>query len=246
MEFRKLTAKEIDARVGICNGKGFSLLLYKDARCDMRILDEMNLIWQRKHYELKGIIYCSVGIWNDKLNQFVWKDDCGTEGFTEKEKSESSDSFKRSCFCWGIGRELYTAPFIYIKGNTEQNDKGQYVPSFKKFTVTEIDYNKDGEICKLQIKGDNEVIYEYGMGNNKPVQNSTPTIDDISLDFALTVKSSTGKFYKDYSKQSLMAIRDGSKTSPQMKKVCELLIAYQEQLEDDELIPIDTEDLPFK
>ena len=119
MKFRDLRANEIDARVGQI-GEGYcTLLLYKDARVDMDILDETvgKDNWQRKHYEVKGNLYCSVGI-NTLDNGWVWKDDCGTESNTEKEKGESSDSFKRACVNWGIGRELYTAPQIYIKCET--------------------------------------------------------------------------------------------------------------------------------
>ena len=120
--FRTLKADEVDARVGTCNQNGFSLLLYKDARCDQNILDEAvgPENWQRRHYEVKGNMFCSVGIYDDAKKDWIWKDDCGTESNTEKEKGEASDSFKRACFNWGIGRELYTSPFIYIKGNTEQ------------------------------------------------------------------------------------------------------------------------------
>lgn len=117
--FRDLRADEIECRVaqvseknGEC--KGVSLLLYKDARCDMAILDETMgaANWQRRHYDCKGNLFCSVGIKCD--SEWVWKDDCGSESNTEKEKGEASDSFKRACVNWGIGRELYTAPFIWI------------------------------------------------------------------------------------------------------------------------------------
>ena len=118
MEFRPLRNDEVDVRIGqqLDNGDVI-LLLYKDARCDMNILDESGVLWQRKHYECKGNLFCSVGIYISGLGEWVWKDDCGTESFTEKEKGEASDSFKRACFNWGIGRELYTAPFIYIKAD---------------------------------------------------------------------------------------------------------------------------------
>ena len=115
MKFRDLKANEIDCRIGTIGEKGLSLLLYKDARADMILLDETvgSENWQRKHYEVKGNMFCSVGIFANE--QWIWKDDCGTESNTEKEKGEASDSFKRACVNWGIGRELYTAPFIWIK-----------------------------------------------------------------------------------------------------------------------------------
>ena len=118
--FRDLTADEIDVRVGQVGDGWATLLLYKDARVDMNILDEKfgPNGWQRKHYEVKGNLFCSVGIYDEEHDQWIWKDDCGTESNTEKEKGEASDSFKRACVNWGIGRELYTAPRIFIKWET--------------------------------------------------------------------------------------------------------------------------------
>lgn len=136
MEFRTLNANEIECRVAqVFEGKGITLLLYKNARTDSSILDETVGCknWQNRFYECKGNLYCSVGI---KFDEWVWKDDCGTESFTEKEKGEASDAFKRACFKWGIGKELYTAPLIYIKaedikkwytnGNGKQTPKDRF------------------------------------------------------------------------------------------------------------------------
>ena len=122
MRFRELRADEIDVRVGSVSQKGVTLLFYKDARCDMNILDETvgEMNWQRDHKEVKGNLYCGVGIWNEDALAWIWKWDCGTESYTEKEKGEASDSFKRACFNWGIGRELYTAPFTFVRCETEQ------------------------------------------------------------------------------------------------------------------------------
>lgn len=114
LNFRDLRADEIDVRVAICREKGCSLLLYKDARCDMNILDETvgPLNWQRQH--TRDNANCIVSIWDESKNMWISKEDTGTESMTEKEKGQASDSFKRACFCWGIGRELYTAPFIWV------------------------------------------------------------------------------------------------------------------------------------
>ena len=122
IKFRDLYANEIDVRIGQAKENGVALLLYKDARCDMNILDETVGAenWSRDHYECKGNLFCSVGI-NTNYNKegddekWVHKSDCGTESNTEKEKGEASDSFKRACVNWGIGRELYTSPFIWVK-----------------------------------------------------------------------------------------------------------------------------------
>lgn len=135
MNFRDLTADEIECRIQSVKQNGLILLLYKDARCDMRILDETVGAdkWQREHYECKGNLFCRVGI--KCGDEWVWKADCGTESNTEAQKGEASDSFKRSCFCWGIGRELYTTPFIWIPADKCDINNGK---CFDKFSVEKI------------------------------------------------------------------------------------------------------------
>lgn len=125
--FRGLRPDEIDVRVGSVSAKGVSLLLYKDARCDMNILDETYgpTGWQRKHEVINGNLYCGIGIWNKEINEWVWKWDCGTESYTEKEKGEASDSFKRAAFNVGIGRELYTAGFTFVSCTTKAKAGGK-------------------------------------------------------------------------------------------------------------------------
>ena len=114
--FRDLKADEIECRISTVKDKGLSLLLYKDARVDQNILDETVGAenWERDHKELKGNIYCGISIWDGSKKMWVTKWDAGAESYTEKEKGEASDSFKRAGFNWGIGRELYTSPFIWI------------------------------------------------------------------------------------------------------------------------------------
>lgn len=152
--FRKLKASEIECRIGQVSktGKGLSLLLYKDARADMIILDETvgALNWKREH--TRDNANCIVSIWNDKIGQWVSKEDTGTESFTEKEKGQASDSFKRTCVNWGIGRELYTSPFIWIKSSDCEINQynGKYTCS-DKFEVKDISYDDDGNIKTLTI-----------------------------------------------------------------------------------------------
>lgn len=142
IEFRDLTEQEIDCRVqssGEQKNKDTlwaRVLLYKDARVDMNLLDEVigQENWQRDHKELKGNMYCGIGInvnYTDKTKEplWVWKWDCGAESMTDKEKGESSDSFKRSAVCWGLGRELYTKIPIMIYG-LPKNDKGKVAGNF--------------------------------------------------------------------------------------------------------------------
>lgn len=117
LKFRDLRADEIEVRVGMAKQNGVSLLLYKNARCDMNILDETVGAdrWKRNHYDCKNNLYCSVKI---KINdEWIEKDDCGAESNMEKQKGEASDAFKRACVNWGIGRELYTSPFIWISAD---------------------------------------------------------------------------------------------------------------------------------
>lgn len=142
MEFRLLRADEIDARVSQITARSVMLLLYKDARCDMNILDEtvgpMN--WQRSHSRENA--NCTVSIWDKEKGQWVSKEDTGTESNAEKEKGLASDSFKRACTNWGIGRELYTAPSLFFPiedTNAGKNQSGK-VGCYDHFIVNEIEY----------------------------------------------------------------------------------------------------------
>jgi hypothetical protein len=152
MKFRGLKADEIEIRIDRITEKGAWLLLFKNARVDMALLDEVvgEEYWQRDHKELKGNMYSGVGIFSDKLGTWVWKWDCGTESYTEKEKGEASDSFKRACSCWGIGRELYTAPDIFVACPTEKNDKGKTELKdkwlFNDAYVNHITYREEGNM----------------------------------------------------------------------------------------------------
>ncbi len=191
ISFRTLYADEIECRVGQCgetkNGDKFvTLLLYKDARCDMNILDETvgPENWGRKHYECKGNLYCEVGINTnyDKCefpDRWVWKSDCGSESNTEAEKGEASDSFKRACVNWGIGRELYTSPFVYIKAdqfglNVYKKQNGKYECK-ENFVVSRIDYDEKRRICSLEIKVKDRVVFSFC--NNRQKNNVHPQIN---------------------------------------------------------------------
>jgi len=134
--FRTLRANEIDVRVARVTEKGVFLLLYKDARCDMNILDETvgSFNWKRTHS--RDNANCTVSIWDEVKEQWISKEDTGTESNTEAAKGLASDSFKRACFNWGIGRELYTSPTIWV-GADKFN-------KFDRFIVTHIKYDDDG------------------------------------------------------------------------------------------------------
>lgn len=162
-EIRLLNADEIDARIATVTQAGCSLLLYKDARCDMRLLDEtfgpMN--WMRSHELIDGNLYCNVSVWDNEKKMWITKQDVGTESYTEKEKGQASDSFKRACFNFGIGRELYTAPFIWVNiAKDDLNANGKIKTTFK---VRSIGYNDKREITSLVIV-DNKGNKRYEMG----------------------------------------------------------------------------------
>lgn len=171
MEFRELDASEIECRIGQVSKSGASLtlLLYKNARTDADILDETvgTDNWQCRFYECKGTLFCSVGIRvsRDKTElDWVWKDDAGSPSSMEAQKGEASDAFKRACFKWGIGRELYTAPQVRIGSDAcriKQGNNGKFV-CYDTFSVAKIKYH-EGEIVGLAIRNDdtNHIVYTY-------------------------------------------------------------------------------------
>lgn len=167
---RLLRADEIECRIGTVSEKGISLILYKNARSDMAILDEalgpMN--WQRKHEVIGGSLYCTVSVWDDEKKQWISKMDVGTESYTEKEKGQASDSFKRACVSLGIGRELYTAPFIWIsagKVKIEKRQDGKFYTQ-DKFTVREISYNEENRVITglVIVNREGNKVYELKAG----------------------------------------------------------------------------------
>ena len=161
LKFRDLRADEIDCRIAQVKSNGLSLLLYKDARCDMNILDETvgPFNWQRTH--TRDNANCIVSIYDEDKKQWVSKEDTGTESNTEKEKGLASDSFKRACFNWGIGRELYTAPFIWVDASNLNMTNGK---CYDKFAVAEIKI-ENKKIVYLKIINTSKkgaVVFETG------------------------------------------------------------------------------------
>ena len=162
--FRLLRANEIECRVSQIKKNGLVLLLYKNARTDMDILDEtvgpMN--WQRRH--CRDNANCIVSIWDDTKKCWIEKEDTGTESNTEAQKGLASDSFKRACFNVGIGRELYTAPFVWVtSANCEIKENNGRLQCFDRFDVSEIGYNDNREINRLRIVNarTGNVVYSY-------------------------------------------------------------------------------------
>lgn len=176
--FRKLNADEIECRVAQVSKTGsISLLLYKNARCDMNLLDEVFGVtgWQRSHEVIDGRLYCTVSVYDSEKKQWVSKQDVGTESKTEAEKGQASDSFKRACFNIGIGRELYTAPQIWItKDDYTANDKGS---TFDKFVVKEIGYDAAGNINKLEIVNTKLNRTVFKLSKNGKIESKQATED---------------------------------------------------------------------
>lgn len=233
---RTLKAEEIECRVGTINGRGCSLLLYKDARVDMKILDETYGVgnWQRTHEVINDNLFCTIEIWNDRIKQWVKKQDVGTESYTEKEKGEASDSFKRAGFNVGIGRELYTSPFIWIQPKADMkpyntkdingNEANEFYP-YKKdnygnvvyttktaFKVTAIGYDKENKINRLIIadhKGNTRftlIPEEEQKEILELMQELTRLLDETNTD--------RDKFYKYYkvssnAEMTLEQLKDG-------------------------------------
>ena len=175
MSFRRLRADEIECRVAqVAKTGSISLLLYKDARCDQRILDETygEFNWKKEYREIKGNLFCTVFIKSPE-GEWVGKEDVGTESNMESQKGEASDAFKRACFNWGIGRELYTAPTIWIKAS-------DYTPggksTYDRFGVTEIAYDENGRICRLSIDNLNSKknVFKWSSGQAE----ARPEVDE--------------------------------------------------------------------
>ena len=191
-KFRDLRADEIDVRVQQAKESGVGLLLYKDARCDMNVLDETvgAARWQREHYECKGNLFCRVGICVETKKgesifpEWVWKSDCGTESNTEAQKGEASDSFKRACFNWGIGRELYTSPFIWVKPencNLKERKDGRgnvAYACYDNFSVKSITI-ENKQITALEIYNDTKKCVAFSwtkQGYKAPSKDPAPEV----------------------------------------------------------------------
>lgn len=167
--FRLLKADEIEVKVKQIKANGSVFLLYKTARTDMDLLDEAvgSMGWQSEYKVVNDNLYAGIGIHNKELG-WVWKWDCGIEsradGEGNEKKGEASDAFKRAGFKWGIGRELYTSPFIWISSDvlpTEQRGNGYALKGFPKLSVKKIEYI-DKKISMLELVDEKgRVVYTF-------------------------------------------------------------------------------------
>lgn len=165
LSFRPLRADEIDLRIQTVKENGLSLLLYKDARADQTLLDESvgSLNWKKSYHTVNGNLFCTVSIWDDDKSQWIDKSDVGVASFAEPVKGEASDAFKRACFCFGIGRELYSSPFVWIpesKCNIRSNDRGKFT-CYDHFIVEQILYDDNKRIVALSIRNTTKKCRAY-------------------------------------------------------------------------------------
>lgn len=175
---RLLRASEINvkpAQVIERRGKVYAmLLLYKDSRCDMTRMDEEYgpLNWKRTHRLIGENLYCSVAVYDSKIGHWIEKEDVGTKSDYEEQKGEASDAFKRACTNWGIGRELYTAPSVYVELLDSEfymgRDQKARMTSSTKFHVSSIGYGDDRNINALVISdSDGKERYTYQVKSNR-------------------------------------------------------------------------------
>ena len=188
-EIRLLGKEDIDVRVAqtnCYNNNGqlvvkVNLLLYKNARVDMKIMDELftPMGWQRTHEFKDGKLYCRVSVYSQDLKQWICKEDVGVESNTEAEKGQASDSFKRACVNWGIGRELYTAPRISVELNEKEYTKDQQgkIRVWATFSVKSIGYDtKSRTITSLEIQDRlGNVRFSMAGGEQKPASAKEPS-----------------------------------------------------------------------
>lgn len=175
INFRDLTPDDVEVRVAMARKNGVSLLIYKDARVDQAILDETvgQMNWRKSYQMIKDNLYCSIDLWDEEKKQWVSKQDCGVESNTEKEKGEASDAQKRAGFVWGIGRELYSAPFIWVSEKDckiEEKSKGVYACK-DRFSVSVMTV-ENKKIVDLQIVNEstNKTVFVFGSSKAQPTK----------------------------------------------------------------------------
>lgn len=176
--FRRLRADEIDVRLGTVDRYGFSLLLYKDARCDQRVLDETFTPWGwQKETRKEGETFISRVLIQGPDGDWIYKEGAGSAGNFEPEKSAESDSFKRACFAWGLGRDLYTAPRIHLNAKTYQEGRRYFLENSSDaygWRVHRIEYD-DAGISALELEKDGTVHFRWAKDPTEATRADTIT-----------------------------------------------------------------------
>lgn len=211
IKIRALKADEIECKVAQVSAKGVQLLLYKDARCDKRILDETfgMMKWADCYSEIKGNLYCSIMLYDEETGMWIQKQDCGVESaFGDKEKGEASDAFKRACFNVGIGRELYTKIFIWINAETvpsgkkDKSGKDIYKlkDQFKSWCVSYIETDNEKEkITYIEIADakTKQVEFKWGTKGQVKTEKKTTTTKKTEEKPKVVVKEQLDELLKE-------------------------------------------------
>lgn len=196
-EIPLLTANDVECRIKKITNEGAVLLLYKTARVDMRILDEVygSMNWQRHHEVINNNLFCTISVWDSEKSQWISKQDVGTESNAEAEKGQASDAFKRAGFAWGIGRELYDAPFIWISGK---------VGKYDRFHVTDIQYDREKqEFIRLVIFDDKgKERYRLGTTTDRQQPTGDRRQNSIAAIVELVKKNNAAEAFADFLKQT--------------------------------------------
>lgn len=198
-EIPLLTANDVECRIKKITNEGAVLLLYKTARVDMRILDEVygSMNWQRHHEVINNNLFCTISVWDSEKSQWISKQDVGTESNAEAEKGQASDAFKRAGFAWGIGRELYDAPFIWISGKVSKYDR---------FHVTDIQYDREKQAFTRLVIFDDKGKERYRLNGTK-TDRPQKSADDrrqkgIAAIVELVKKHNAAETFADFLKQT--------------------------------------------
>lgn len=199
-EIPLLTANDVECRIKKITNEGAVLLLYKTARVDMRILDEVygSMNWQRHHEVINNNLFCTISVWDSEKSQWISKQDVGTESNAEAEKGQASDAFKRAGFAWGIGRELYDAPFIWISGK---------VGKYDRFHVTDIQYDREKQEFIRLVIFDDKGKERYRLGTKTDRPQPKDSTDDrrqkgIAAIVELVKKNNAAEAFADFLKQT--------------------------------------------
>lgn len=231
IEFKDLEASDVEVRVARCTEKGCQLLLYKDARCDMRLLDAAVEPegWQCDYSRIGETLYCRVGVKCD--GEWVWKEDCGVPSNMEADKGEASDAFKRACTKWGIGRELYTAPFVWVPSDLCELSKGKNgkFQCLDRFIVTKLKV-KDKRIVDLEIVNDTKKKTAWSMLKPAKARKAAPHKKDdvVAAKHALWASC---KAYAERHGAEARAVSDGCLKRPDFDGTAEWYMQVAAELD---------------
>lgn len=238
--FPLLNASDVEVRTDYIREDGIQLLIYKNARVDQTILDASvgRMGWQNEYSVIDGKLFCTISIWDPEKEQWVSKSNVGAEPTYYKEKGEASDAFKRAAFNWGIGRELYTAPRIWVpaeKTKIARKDEERFVCN-DTFSVKEIEYDDSRKITRLVISGEKGTVFVFGNIVSSPAQSKeTETTAPQSVDEAfaqiVSIGPDKGKTMREvWEMNSATRIFWIAENDPEAKNAATLVIGSNDKL----------------